>query len=373
MAGTHREPKTDLIQQLLQTPEEFEFFQAVRLIERAAIERAGRHEVNRVGGNEGPDHEAIRFRSLQSLTFPAGQISGISEQKPADRGGRRDSKSGKSAAGVMDMTVSFMGLTGPAGVLPEHYTTLVIERSHLRTKDYALREFLDLFNHRFISLFFRAWEKYRFPFAYERRQHEGHLDDDLFTFCLFCLVGMGSRPLRDRMSFDDHAILYFGGLFASRIRNAVSLQQMLEGYFQIPAEVIEFQGQWLYLPDDCQTAMPSAAHRSGMNLALGETAVAGSRVWDVQSRIRLRLGPLSWREFSDLLPGTPGLACIVDLIRLYIDPGLDFDIQLILNRDEIPSCGLITDSHYRPQLGWNTWTGSSHHVSGDAGDAVFRF
>ena len=95
----------------------------------------------------------------------------------------------------------------PAGVLPEHYTSLVIERSHLRLKDHALREFLDLFNHRLISLYFRAWEKYRFPVAYERHLVEGRLDDDLFTLCLFCLIGMGSGSLRDHFTFDDQVLL----------------------------------------------------------------------------------------------------------------------------------------------------------------------
>jgi type VI secretion system protein ImpH len=365
MAGTGGEQKSDLMHELLQNPEQFEFFQAVRLIERAAAEQARGRVVNRIGGSEGPQNEAVKFRALASLSFPPGQISAISQSAAKSTGERRDS--------TLEMTIPFMGLTGPAGVLPEHYTTLVIERSHLRTKDHALREFLDLFNHRMISLFFRAWEKYRFPFAYERKQQEGQLEDDLFTLCLYCLAGLGSRSLRDQHAFDDHAILYFGGLFATRFRNAVSLEQLLGSYFELHAEVLQFQGQWLYLTEESQSSMPSSALRSGLNLSLGETAVAGSRVWDLQSRIRIRLGPLSWAQFARLLPGTDGLSRIKDMIRMYIDINLDFDIQLILRREEVPLCRLTAGDDFRPLLGQNTWVGADPDARSPACDAVYRF
>ncbi len=365
MAGTGGQPEPDLIQELLRHPEQFEFFQAVRIIERAAAEQSRGRIVNRVGGTEGPAGESVRFHALASLTFPAGQISSITGTMPVH--------AAEAHSAPVDMTVPFMGLTGPEGVLPEHYTSLVIDRAHLRLKDYTLREFFDLFNHRAISLFFRAWEKYRFPFAYERRQQEGTLEEDLFTTCLYSLVGMGPRSLRERFGFDDQVILYYGGLFAARFRNAVSLEQMLSDYFGLKAEVMQFQGQWLYLPEDSQTAMPSRARRGGLNLSLGDNAVAGSRVWDVQSRVRVRLGPLSRSQFSALLPGSPGLRCISEMIRLYIGVNLDFDVQLILQRKDVPLCRLNPDEGSRPQLGWNTWIGANSELTLPACDAVFRF
>lgn len=365
MAGTGGEPKPDLIDELLKNSEQFEFFQAVRLIERAALEQSHGRSFNRIGGNDGPHNEAIRFRALASLTFPAGQISSIAQ--PVAR------STAKIELSPHELTVPFMGLTGPAGVLPEHYTSLVIERSHQRHKDHALREFFDLFNHRIISLFYRAWEKYRFPFAYERNQQEGRQDDDLFTTCLYSLVGLGTNYLRNQQVFDDQAMLYFGGLFATRFRNAASLQQLIAGNFNLNAEVVQFQGQWLYLPEESQSSMPSTACRSGLNLALGQTAVAGSRVWDVQSRIRIRLGPLSWAQFSRLLPGTASMSCIRDMVRMYVDVNLDFDVQLILLREEVQFCRLEDSDSYRPMLGWNVWLGKSPDTQDQVCDAVFRF
>ena len=152
MAGGNREPSSDLIQELLNSAEQFEFFQAVRLIERAVGEQDRASRISRIGGDGGPAAEPVRFRAMASLSFPSGQISRIdpgvsSQETPArDAGDRR-------LPIPLEMTVPFLGLTGPNGVLPAHYTSLLIERSHLRNKDHALREFFDLFNHRVISLF----------------------------------------------------------------------------------------------------------------------------------------------------------------------------------------------------------------------------
>ena len=396
MAGAGGRSTPDLIEELFQHPEQFDFFQAVRLIEQAVAEQDRAQKAGRVGGDDGPQAEPIRFRALPSLTFPAGDISSLQSasdvarttrnpresESPGDRPRSSDlilpasQDQPDSAAKLtwpVEMTVPFMGLTGPNGVLPQHYTSLVIERSHLRLKDHTLREFFDLFNHRAISLFYRAWEKYRFPYAFERVLRDDLHEDDLFTSCLFSLVGQGQRSLRERFHFDDHAILFYGGLFAARTRNACCLEQCLGDYFGFSSQVIQFCGQWLYLPEESQTSMPSSRIRAGLNCCLGENTVAGSQVWDVQSRIRVAVGPLNWREFEQLLPGQDRLSAVAELIRLYIGMELEFDIQLILRREDVPLCQLADGHGYQPMLGWNTWIGGAADSVSDADDAIFRF
>ena len=148
------------------------------------------------------------------------------------------------------MVVTFLGLTGPSGVLPRHYTELLLQR--IREKDFSLRDFLDLFNHRLISLFYRAWEKYRLPIGYERSQ----LDDpdeqpDPVTRGLYCLVGLGTAGLRGRLDVDDEAFLYYSGHFAHFPRSASALECLLADYLEMPVRVQQCQGQWLALePDD---------------------------------------------------------------------------------------------------------------------------
>jgi len=386
MASSGRGQSPDLIQELLQSPQQFDFFQAVRLIERCVAEIDRHPYASPVGSDVGPRTEPIRFRALPSLAFPPGQIAALRPDKARVKSKvrrlTRDSDAETSEASEvstdspksldpLDMTVSFMGLTGPNGVLPQHYTTLVIERAHQRYKDHTLREFLDLFNHRAISLYYRAWEKYRLPFAYERNQRTGGVDDDLFTRTVFSFVGLQIDGLRHRFSFDDQTIAFYGGIVAQQCRNAVGLQQILRSYFQVQAEVIQFCGQWLYLPEDTQSSLPSKQHRQGLNLSLGESAVVGSRVWDVNSRVRIRLGPLTIDKFHELMPGPGKLMAVAELIRFYIGVQMDFDIQLILRKEDIPPCRLVSGTADEPRLGWNTWM-ISKPPEDDAKDAVFR-
>ncbi|MEP3479185.1 MAG: type VI secretion system baseplate subunit TssG, partial [Fuerstiella sp.] len=362
MAATDRQPRSDLIQELLDEPHEFDFFQAVRLIELFLMGERQHPTPSPIGGDSGPHKEPIRFRAMPSLSFPPGQIASVrsrtqrkSEAADNETNGRNSVNESTSADRIpVDMMVSFMGLTGPNGVLPQHYTSLVIERSHQSIKDDTLREFFDLFNHRAISFFYRAWEKYRFQFRYERNLFASEYEDDLFTRCLFSLVGLEIPGLRHQFSFDDQALIFYGGLTAQRCRNAIGLEQILKSYFDVPTEVIQFVGQWLDLPTELQTSLPSAAHPLGQNLKLGESAVIGSRAWDVQSRFRVRIGPLSSEKFEQLLPGET-LDSIAEMIRFYVGPEKDFDIQLVLRRQDVSALKLSKDGSPQPLLGWNTW------------------
>ena len=192
----------------------------------------------------------VRFRAHLSLTFPASAIDEVlppTRDRPAPL-----------------MTVTFFGLTGPSGILPRHYTEHLIrqEREGKGTEKHAFRAWLDLFNHRLISLFYRAWEKYRFYLAYERGAC-ARPEPDPFTRGLFSLIGLGLPPLRGRLQvacreendgrprervlarIDDLALLYYGGLLAQRPRSAVGLQAILEDYFDLPVRVQQFHGRWM--------------------------------------------------------------------------------------------------------------------------------
>ena len=308
---------------LFDEPYGFEFFQAVRLLERIYAER---QPVGRPGD---PADEVVRFRTRVSLAFPPSQIHDLVEESRDDRNR------------PPQMTVAFMGLTGPLGVLPAHYTELLIERT--RYKDTALWDFLDLFTHRLISLFYRAWEKYRFPVAYERGE------EDRFTEHLFDEIGMGTRGLRGRLSFADQVLLYYGGLVAQRPHSAGAIEAMLGDYFDLPASVVQFSGQWLKLDEECLTRLGAA------NRELGVTAVAGARVWDNQSKFRLRFGPLDLPAFLSMLPVGTAYRPAAEMARLMAGMEFDFDIQLVLKAEQVPACILTTSAKRKPRLGWTTW------------------
>src|SRR4029077_2380484 len=117
---------------------------------------------------------------------------------------------------------------------PHPYTELVRER--IRQKDTALRDFLDLFNHRIISLFYQAWEKYRFAIAYERGER------DRFSHHLLDLIGLGTPGLQNRQHVPDDSLLYYSGLLAMNTRSAMALQQILADYFEVDVEIEQFVG-----------------------------------------------------------------------------------------------------------------------------------
>ena len=290
------------------------------------------------------------------------------------------------------MTQAFMGLTGPNGVLPRHYTELLfrLKRDAKGPERYALRDWFDLFNHRIVSLFYRAWEKYRFYIPYEREGFD-RIETDPFTNCLYSLVGLEAKPLRNRLRVstretideevrervlarvEDLALLRFGGLLGHRPRCALSLEAMLADYFQLKAKIRQFQGQWLQL---------GKANRSSLqgeqgNNQLGVTTVLGDRVWDAQSKFRIRLGPLRYDQFLDFLPDRSpvperkAIFLLVHLVRLYVEPTLDFDIQLVLAADEVPECQLTEPGGFGARLGWNTWI-RTDILTHDADDAVFE-
>jgi type VI secretion system protein ImpH len=348
----------------------FGFFQAVRLLERVAPERKP------VGRNFSPASEIVRFNAHLSLSFPASK--GIFEILPPQD---------KVPA---TMIVTFMGLTGPSGELPQHYTELMLrlEREVKGDERRALREWLDLFNHRLISHFYRAWEKYRFWRAYERGEQDRTEPDD-FTRALYSLIGLAMPPLRRRLHvsvravedeesgvrslarIDDLVLLYYSGFFAQRTRCAVSLQALLEDYFGLPARIQQFQGRWLPLDPASQSRMGAV---NGNN-RLGLEVTAGERVWEMQGKFRVRLGPLKYPDFVRLIPDRSPVPerktffLLVHLIRLYVGPEFDFDVQMVLCKEDVPPCRLDSGG-IGPRLGWNTWI-HSKPATQDAEDAAF--
>jgi type VI secretion system protein ImpH len=354
-------------QRLYEEGHAFDFFQAVRLLQRLQTDRVG------VGLSGPPDREAVRFGALPSLNFPP---SSVYEVRPA------------TTEQPVGMLVTFLGLTGPSGVLPRHYTEAILrqERDRRGEERRALRHWLDLFNHRLVSLFYRAWEKYRFWLEHERGGPR-RLEPDLFTHAAYCLVGMGTAGLRGRMRveaveaggerrrrlarIDDLVLVHYAGLLAQRKRNASGLEALVRDYFGVPARVEQFVGQWLRLGPDSQSCLGV----EGGNAELGVNTVAGERCWDVQGKIRVRIGPLGYDRFLDFLPDpdpTPGrkdLFLLLHLVRLYAGAHLDFDVQAVLRADAVPECQLSDDAP-GARLGWNTWL-TSQQPALDSTDAVF--
>lgn len=346
MASQNGNRNPDLASQLQREPWRFSFVQAVRLLRQ--INRQLGFPVPSPGGDAHPDEEPVRFDGCPTRTFPATEVLAVRPVPPDDPD--------RPGAPRYSLSVSFMGLYGPCGVLPQHDTQRIID--HLprtagsdRPRSHPEKDLLDLFTHRVISLFWRACTRYRVPFSYEESYADPSSGPGLFTRTLWSIAGLGLSGTRGRLVPPDEAAIEFSGFLGHYPRNAVSLQRMLSSWLAVPVEVREFCGQWMQLPEDMRSSMPTRRSPLGSNCALGRSFIVGARIWDAQGKFRLRVGPLSRREFQEFLPPSPRLISLGQLARLYAGVQFDFDVQLELRAADVPFCGLAGTA----RLGQNSW------------------
>jgi type VI secretion system protein ImpH len=317
-------------------PYSFEFFQAVRLMHLLRPDRG------RVGRFSNPDEEAVHFGATPSTAFPASEIQAL--EMDGDAPPR--------------LVVNFLGITGPQGVLPLEYSELVADR--VRQRDHALRDFLDLFNHRIISLFFRAWERTHAHGA-NLAQGEDALQDHLLD-----LVGLGTPGLAKQLGLPSAALPFYVGLLAMPTRPAVALEMVIEDYFGVPVDVEQFIGGWYSIDVPSQCALGDESSPSSQ---LGVGAVAGDEIWDVQARARLRLGPLTRAQYDTFLPNGRAYQELRALTKFFTGEQVDIELQLVLAKDDVPPVSLDADTKPATPLGWSTWL-RSRPFTRDASDTI---
>ena len=366
-----------VLERLYREPQRFELFQAVRLLyaeavaDAAAADRTAPPPPGSQGLGALPG-AAIRFHSSATLGFPSGAITSIRRGTPTD-----------GAAGAADthVDVACFGMIGPTGTLPQHYTALVVERSR-RFRDTTLREFLDIFVQRTTTLLCRAWAKYRPTVQHELTLLAGQrvtwdeaaeTPRDPVTTVVASLVGLGGRGLTHRLAAADDVVFRHAAHFSRQPRSAESLERLLRDVYQVPVRVEQFVGRWLELEQPDQTALASRDRPEGLNARLGVDAIAGRRVWDVESTFEVAVGPLTAADFRSRLPGTARLAALGDLLRLYAGPQFEIRVRLVVAAQAVPPCRLGGDeaavSLSGSRLGWTTWLGGG--PPRDRDDAVF--
>ncbi|MGD0890157.1 MAG: type VI secretion system baseplate subunit TssG [Terracidiphilus sp.] len=313
------------------------FFQAVRMLQK--MER----ELKPVGYFITPQGETLRFSARTSLAFPPSEIYSLRRMEN----------------GQTSMTVEFMGLCASISVMPSTYTEFLLARA--REKDYVMEDFLNIFNHRMISFFYRGWEKYRFFIEYEKSKQD-RVSDRLLD-----LMGLGTEGLRGRGGVADDAYLNYVSLLARHVRSAASLQQILEDYFAVEAQIHQFAGAWRKLNPENQTCFSGFG---GDNERLGVGVVAGDEVWDHHGRIRVSLGPMRFEQYLKFLPGQEAYRELVAWLRFYSNGNYETEVQLVLAREDAPSCELGAHGEARPQLGLVSWL-KTKPLQRDPADATY--
>jgi type VI secretion system protein ImpH len=265
-------------------------------------------------------------------------------------------KPGVAANGLGRLSVHHFGLFGPNGPLPQHLTEFVQERT-LHFKDETIARFCDIFQHRLILLSYRAWADCQAATSLDNpgRDHFGRYASSL--------IGMGQPSLKGRDSVPDHLKLHHAGHLARLTRNPEGLVQALSALVRVPVVLKEFCLQWLKMSDGELTRLSSVAsagdggqHRIELGAAssrLGQGAIIGLLVPDVQHKFRLRLGAMSLTEFERYLPGGIRFLQVRDWVRNYLSVEFAWDAQVVLKREEVPSVRLGSYG----QLGWTSWLG----------------
>jgi len=335
MAAKSRRSLPDLSEPIRSDGAGFEFLQALRLLEDTAA-GAGRKPL---GMDEPPREEAAQLTVTHSLAFSPASVGAVSA----------------SADARPTLAANCLGLTGPSGVLPQHYTEHVVSRQ--ADRDHALAAFLDLLHHRALSFHYRAARKYRPPLV---REHAWRWSEaDPFEGLLAALVGRRAASLRDFHSMADRAWLRCAGAYARRSRTAADVEAILSAFLGLSVRVRPFVGRWLEIPADVRAALPTRATAPTQRKSLASGLALGRRVWDVLSRIEIELGPLDAARFLDLRRDGELFARVRSIARSLLDDALEFDFVLLLAPGQVLETPLGQRGPSETRLGWTSFTQAS--------------
>jgi type VI secretion system protein ImpH len=308
-----------LIDQLAADPYRWDFYHAVRSLE--ALHPAS----PRVGTSLRVADDPVRFCQQPSLRFEPATLTEFRHQR---------------ADAPQRMFVAFLGLLGPMGPMPLHLTEFIRDRER-NANDPTAARFLDIFNHRVISLFYRAWAVNQQAVSFDRPEL------DRYSTFIATLIGLGTPHLRNRDEAPDLAKLHYSGRLAAQTRNAEGLRAILEDYFKVHVEIEQFVGHWMKLPEDCQCRLGESRYTG----VLGKTTIVGSKIWECQQRFRIRMGPMGFADYQRLLPSGRSIRRLRDWVLNYVAQQFGFDVQLVLRGNEVPDCKLGKGA----RLGWSTW------------------
>jgi type VI secretion system protein ImpH len=356
MADSDRTPShsVTLLDQLEREPYTFDFFQAVRRLDCAHPDKPA------TGNSLRTADDPVRFGQEVSMAFAPATLESVQ-------------RTGSKPPRLFER---FFGLFGPQGPLPLHFTEYVRDRVR-NHGDNTLLSFLNVFHHRMVAFFYRAWARVRPTVSFDRPK------PDRFGDYVGSVFGLGMDSLANRDALPDLPKRHFAGMLSCQTKHADGLLAILRGYFGLPVQIQEFIGQWIELPVNCRCLVGLSSSR------LGVDTTVGSHVWDCQQKFRVVFGPLSLHDYYRMLPGGIRLSSdavsglqpkgtaqqlakglsptrasgksaepvgasldrLIAATRLYVGDELQWDLQLILRREDTPPIGLGIVG----RLGWTSW------------------
>jgi len=254
------------------------------------------------------------------------------------------------------MFVHFFGLFGPNAPLPPHLTEYAYERQ-LNHGDRTIPAFFNVFHHRLVSFFYRAWA------ANQKALDLDRAGEQRFATFIGSFLGIGMEAMQQRDAVPDWAKLFFAGRLSSQPRNAEGLEAILQAFFEIKTEIQTFSGRWIDLPPG-STCKLGDSPESG---SLGLTTILGSRFWECQLSFRIKLGPMKLRDYERLLPTGEAFKRLKCWILNYCGEHFFWDVQMVLEAGEVPDTCLGKSG----QVGWTTWL-KTQPMQKDADDLILN-
>jgi type VI secretion system protein ImpH len=319
MAGTDRTATDSLIESLSENPYEYDFFQLLRKLQALYPDNP------RIGESIRLSQDWIRLRQEVSLAFASSTIKRVEKDEET---------------GILNIFNQFFGLWGANGPMPHDVTQYILDQKR-DYDDSTLANFADIFHHRLLSFFFKAWADAQKTVDYDRPE------DAQFPRFINSFFGAGMEGFRTRDSIPDAAKTYYSGHLSSATQHQSGLQAILEDFFGIKTQIKPFVGHWMTLPEDCCHHLDE----SESNGFLGQNTILGDTVWDCQLKFRVVMGPMGKEDYERILPGGKSYQMLKDWVNLYTDQVMLWDLQLILKAEAAKPIVLGESGN----LGWGTW------------------
>ncbi|WP_045460212.1 type VI secretion system baseplate subunit TssG [Caballeronia cordobensis] len=312
-----------LVAALLARAPQMNFMQLCRLLEARAPDQPG------FAQRDTPEHEPVRFRPRPRMGFPAGEIANV------------EFDDGDGTPFPPTVRTTFLGLYGVDAVMPTHYLDDIVQREEGHE---AVEAFLDQFNHRFVTLLYRAWKKYRYP---ESFRHGGA---DAHSKSLLCLAGFGWGNKPARAGLPDARTLALLGLMIQRTRTPEGLSGVIAlGAPGVDVRVDEFFA--VARRNDKST--PLSTKSSDSARGLGGGYVLGKRLRYRSRAVRVTLKPQDAQQARDLLPGGWLHRDLMALVRLYIGVKADVHLRMQMSSRFAPEPSVgKQQATVAPRLGW---------------------
>lgn len=335
MASHNRRSKTPVESILKKEADQFEFHAMVKLLEN--IQKSS----TPLGEGSDPTKEPLRIQARVHQGFPGTEVQELIPTKD------------KNVPPLL--VTNFLGIAGNQGPLADPYTNYIIERN-LRN-DTGLRDFLDIFNHRLLSIFHRIRKKFWVGLSVDNPENT------LLGRCLKSLLGLATPQLQERLGIPDRSLTYYAGVLWQKPRSAPGLEALLRNFFRTPAKVSQLQGKWASVPLSQQSVL------GGRHNKLGDSAFIGPRYWDQMAHFTVTLGPMSLEQYINFLKPGPAYLQIRNLIAYYAGQEQDFRLKLILDKNQLPHPRLGIGV----ALGWTSWLNrTSNKNKQDDGQCVLN-